>query len=242
VTDTEPDRRTRIAAALADEDRRNWGYDHGFEPDDAETLAFADAAIAVVRGELAEQAATIARYDTALIEATRDLDRARRHIADLDGQIEGQDQALAAADEDRDRLAAENERLRTDRDRMHLALARERHERAEAAEWPEEDPEPDPDCTTATVAGPEPLPLYPPRVEWIVQAYEPERFGEEWEQIRSPYRTPEAAHADAARWRALPGLREVRVLGVESTYRLDASRAPESPADAPDPSNDPRSG
>ncbi|MFI6979329.1 hypothetical protein ACIBSV_12185 [Embleya sp. NPDC050154] len=52
------------------------------------------------------------RLDTALIEATRDLDRARQHIADLDGQIEGQDQALAAADDARDTQAAEIERLR----------------------------------------------------------------------------------------------------------------------------------
>ncbi|MEU0941167.1 hypothetical protein, partial [Embleya sp. NPDC005971] len=59
------------------------------------------------RRAIADLEATVERYDTALIEAARDLDRAREHIADLDGQIEGQDQALAAADVDRERQAAE---------------------------------------------------------------------------------------------------------------------------------------
>ncbi|MFI6986080.1 hypothetical protein ACIBSV_47010 [Embleya sp. NPDC050154] len=181
---------------------------------------------------VAEQAATIAHYDTALIETTRDLTRAREHIADLDGQIEGQDQALGAADADRDRQAAEIDRLRADRDRMHLALAQERHERAEAAEWPDDGSEAD-DW----------------RDEYIVQRtkdgewtdvgwIEPDRdraleVMNGWADRRSGWLPMRVVRVRAAR-------RVVASRDVVETR--DASRAPESPADAPDPSNDPRSG
>ncbi|OPC84164.1 hypothetical protein B4N89_27450 [Embleya scabrispora] len=84
-------------------------------------------------------------------------------------------------------------------------------------------------------------PLYPPIVEWVVQAHEPwSRYAaaDGWVKDGAPYATREEAHARATRWRARPGSPAVRVLRVESTHWLDGPRAPESPADAPDPSND----
>jgi hypothetical protein len=135
-------------------------------------------------GLVEQQAATIARYDTALIEATRDAE------ADDDGQPTRRSliETAEATDAERDRLEAELadaraeiERLRADRNRMHLALARERHERAEAAEWPD-----DPAGTAVVEIVPDPSGL-------------------------------------------LAALRST----VETR---DASHAPESPADAPDPS------
>ncbi|OPC83041.1 hypothetical protein B4N89_20735 [Embleya scabrispora] len=79
-------------------------------------------------------------------------------------------------------------------------------------------------------------PLYPPRVEWVVQAREPWQPGaaaDGWVDDWGPYARREDAHARAARRRARPGASEVRVLRVESTHWLDAPRAPESPAGAP---------
>jgi hypothetical protein len=64
-----------------------------------------------------------AHLDTALIEAARDLTHARQHIADLDGQIQGQDQALNAADADRDRLEAERDQARAERDAVYRERA-----------------------------------------------------------------------------------------------------------------------
>lgn len=59
------DLRTRIAAAFEAEDSRNWGYDHDFAADDAETLAFADVAIAVVGAERDEARAEVERLTAA---------------------------------------------------------------------------------------------------------------------------------------------------------------------------------
>jgi hypothetical protein len=71
------DLRTRIAAAFEAEDARNWGYDHGFEADDFETLAFADVAIAVMAGE-----------ERPLAAADEDRDRLAAELAAAQAEIE----------------------------------------------------------------------------------------------------------------------------------------------------------
>jgi hypothetical protein len=88
------DLRTRIAAAFEAEDARNWGYDHEFEADDFETLAFADVAIAVMAGE-----------ERPLAAADEDRDRLAAELAAARAEVE-----RLRADRNRMHLALAQER------------------------------------------------------------------------------------------------------------------------------------
>lgn len=94
MTDTEQpatvDLRTRIAAAFEAEDARNWGYDHEFAADDAETLAFADVAIAVMTDdEPDDDGVTVsqAAMEETLASADKDRDQLAALVAERDAEI-----------------------------------------------------------------------------------------------------------------------------------------------------------
>lgn len=72
---TEPEK--VIARALAVEDARNWGYDHGFEPGDTETLAFAHAALEAVKPLLAAELETLRAL---ILQVADELDATQRVI------------------------------------------------------------------------------------------------------------------------------------------------------------------
>lgn len=72
---------TTVADALATEDARNWGYDHGFGPDDPETEAFANVALSAALPLIVESiAAGFDALAAAALEHQRGLDQDDRDI------------------------------------------------------------------------------------------------------------------------------------------------------------------
>lgn len=168
---------------------RESAADHQDEmhPADAVLVVDIEADTGKLLAALTEARADAARSETCATEAAREADELREQA----GLVEGQEQAIAAADADRDRLRSARQRARAV-----------------------------PELRAAAVP-----PLYPPRVEWVVQVHEPEAWEAEpdgWEQVGPAYPTREDAHARAARRRAGRGGPQVRVVAVARTYTLDA--------------------
>jgi len=244
-----------------------------------------------------EQAAIIARYDTALIEATRDAepDEADDDLPTREALIE----TIAAAEAGRDLLTAEVAELRADhvwlhstRDQFRAAwkqecdrsakLAAERDEaqaeiarlrsastraatvlddlieyatdpgvEALGARW-ELRHELGRTCVPAELLTPAVVPPLPTTENFRVVLRDEDADDEPhrgWQQIGSTVRTrAEAQQQMATRrrhhpdWPGMAIWRQQHTWSVAAVETRDASRAPESAQDAPDPSNDPTPG